>query len=119
MERLRAVAEQSGLILSLDGLAPQGGEPQLWVVRELQTTLTLCSGWLREQDQATFVNFLRPIAECRLRNAERLYTVSVHSASSASRSKRTTASRSLARRVTSAMNAGARVKRAVSAGASW
>jgi len=63
LELLKGVSEQSGLILSLDGLAPEGGEAQLWVVRELQTELTLRSGWLSQQDQDTFVNFLRPIAE--------------------------------------------------------
>jgi hypothetical protein len=67
LEHLRQVSEQSGLILSLDGLAPEGGEPQLWVVRELQTGLTLRSGWLSQQDQSTFVNFLQPIAELGLR----------------------------------------------------
>jgi hypothetical protein len=63
---LKEVSEQSGLILSLDGLAPEGGEAQLWVVRELQTGLTLRSGWLSQQDQSTFVNFLQPIAELGL-----------------------------------------------------
>ena len=61
------MSERSGLILSLDGLAPEGGEPQLWVVRELQTELTLRSGWLSQQDENTFVNFLQPIAELGLR----------------------------------------------------
>jgi hypothetical protein len=65
-ERLKRVSERPGLILSLDGLAPEGGEPQLWVVRELQTGLTLRSGWLSQQDQRTFVNFLQPIAELGL-----------------------------------------------------
>ena len=69
LERLKAVAEQSGLILSLDGLAPEGGEPQLWVVRELQTELTLRSGWLSRQDQTAFVHFLQPIADGGLRVA--------------------------------------------------
>jgi hypothetical protein len=69
LERLKAVAEQSGLILSLDGLAPEGGEPQLWVVRELQTELTLRSGWLSRQDQTAFVHFLQPIADWGLRVA--------------------------------------------------
>jgi len=59
---LSAVAAQTGLLLSLDGLAPEGGEPQLWVVRELQTGLTVRSGWLSQQDQATFSSFLQPIA---------------------------------------------------------
>jgi len=67
LKELQAVAERSGLILSLDGLAPEGGEPQLWVVRELQLELTLRSGWLSQQDQETFVNFLQPIADLGLR----------------------------------------------------
>jgi hypothetical protein len=66
LEELRAVSEHRGLILSLDGLAPEGGEPQLWLVRELQLGLTLRSGWLSQQDQDTFVNFLQPIADLGL-----------------------------------------------------
>jgi hypothetical protein len=66
-EYLQQVSKQIGLILSLDGLAPEGGEPQLWVVRELQTGLTLRSGWLSQQDESTFVNFLQPLAEAKLR----------------------------------------------------
>jgi len=66
---LTAVAEQAGLILSLDGLAPEGGEPQLWLVRELQTGLTLRSGWLSQQDQGTFERFLQPIRELGLQVA--------------------------------------------------
>jgi hypothetical protein len=67
LDLLCVVAVQSGLILSLDGLCPEGGEPQLWVVRELQTGLTLRSGWLSQQDEATFVHFLQPIADLGLR----------------------------------------------------
>jgi len=66
LAELTAVAERVGLILSLDGLAPEGGEPQLWVVRELQTGLTLRSGWLSQQDQGTFERFLQPIRELGL-----------------------------------------------------
>ncbi len=65
-EQLSRLSAQHGLLLSLDGLCPEGGEPQLWVVRELQTGLTLRSGWLSRQDEATFVNFLQPIAEAGL-----------------------------------------------------
>jgi hypothetical protein len=61
--RMRQLVGSQGLLLSLDGLAPEGGEPQLWVVRELRTGLTLRSGWLAQQDEATFTNFLRPLAE--------------------------------------------------------
>jgi len=67
LAELQAVAEHTGLLLSLDGLAPEGGEPQLWIVRELQLGLTLRSGWLSQQDQTAFVNFLRPIADLGLR----------------------------------------------------
>jgi len=63
LARLSAVAAQTGLLLSLDGLAPEGGEPQLWVVRELQTGLTVRSGWLSQQDQGTFRSLLQPIAD--------------------------------------------------------
>lgn len=66
-ERLRVIAQQHGLVLTLDGLAPEGGEPQLWVVREILSGMTLRSGWLAKQDEATFVNFLRPIADLGLR----------------------------------------------------
>jgi len=67
LEELQVVAEQTGLLLSMDGLAPEGGEAQLWVVRELQLGLTLRSGWLSQQDQETFVHFLQPIADLGLR----------------------------------------------------
>jgi hypothetical protein len=60
-DRLAQVAKaQGGLIIALDGLAPQGGEPQIWGIRELSTGLTLRSGWLCQQDQTTFEAFLEP-----------------------------------------------------------
>ena len=62
ISRLSAVAAQTGLLLSLDGVAPEGGEPQLWVVRELQTGRTVRSGWLSQQDHTTFSHFLQPLA---------------------------------------------------------
>jgi hypothetical protein len=40
-DRLAQVAQhQGGLILALDGLAPQGGEPHMWFIRELASGLT-------------------------------------------------------------------------------
>lgn len=66
MERLKTIAAQGGLWLSLDGLAPEGGEAQLWVVRELRSGITLRSGWMSQQDQGAFVNFLQPIAKLGL-----------------------------------------------------
>jgi hypothetical protein len=65
-DRLQAMALQGGLILGLDGLAPEGGEPQLWIVRELQSGLILRSGWMSQQDQSAFVHFLQPIADMGL-----------------------------------------------------
>src|SRR5947207_3067436 len=52
---------QGGLIIALDGLAPQGGEPQIWFIRELTSGVTLRSGWLSQQDQPTFEAFLAPL----------------------------------------------------------
>ncbi len=61
-DRLAQVAKhQGGLILALDGLAPQGGEPQIWFIRELASGLTIRSGWLCQQDQPTFDAFLEPL----------------------------------------------------------
>jgi hypothetical protein len=60
-QKLDTVATNQGLILTLDGLAPQAGEPQLWLVRELRTGYTIRSGWMSEQSQVAFENFLRPI----------------------------------------------------------
>lgn len=66
LKRLKIVSDQVGLLLSLDGLAPEGGEPQLWLVRELWSGVTLRCGWMSQQDQAAFVHFLRPIADLGL-----------------------------------------------------
>jgi len=49
------------LIVALDGVAPQAGEPQIWCIRELSSGLTLRSGWLAQQDQPTFEAFLKPL----------------------------------------------------------
>jgi hypothetical protein len=66
LDKLKVIADETGLLLSLDGLAPEGGEPQLWVVRELHSGLTLRSGWLAKQDEPTFCNFLQPMAALQL-----------------------------------------------------
>jgi Transposase, Mutator family len=52
------------LIVALDGLAPQGGAPQIWFIRELSSGLTLRSGWLCQQDQPTFEALLAPLKHC-------------------------------------------------------
>lgn len=63
---VQAAQQHGGLVIGLDGLAPVGGEPQLWFIRELLTGLTLRSGWLSRQDQATFEAFLQPLSELGL-----------------------------------------------------
>jgi hypothetical protein len=63
-DHLAQIAEaQGGLMIAPGGLAPQGGEPQIWFIRELTSGLTLRSGWLAQQDQKTFEAFLRPLKE--------------------------------------------------------
>ena len=63
-DRLAQVAKQhGGLLIALDGLAPQAGEPQIWFIRELSSGLTLRSGGLSRQDQKTFEAFLKPLKE--------------------------------------------------------
>jgi hypothetical protein len=59
----QAAQQHGGLIIALDGLAPEGGEPQLWFIRELLTGLSLRSGWLSRFDQTTFEAFLQPLSQ--------------------------------------------------------
>jgi hypothetical protein len=59
----QSAQQHGGLIISLDGLAPEGGEPRLWFIRELLTGLTLRSGWLSRFNQVTFEAFLEPLAQ--------------------------------------------------------
>jgi hypothetical protein len=61
-DRLAQVATQSGgLIVAIDGVAPQAGEPQIGFIRELSSGLTWRSGWLSTQDQTTFEASIRPL----------------------------------------------------------
>jgi hypothetical protein len=61
-DRLAQIAkQQGGLIVALDGLAPQGGEPHIWFIRALSRGVTLRSGWLCQQDQPTFAALLEPL----------------------------------------------------------
>jgi MULE transposase domain len=66
LSELEILSRQSGLLLGLDGLMPEGGEPQLWVIRELRMGWTLRGGWMNSQDEAAFVEFLQPIAALNL-----------------------------------------------------
>lgn len=56
-----AVASYGGLILSLDGLEPEGAQEQLWVVREVLTGTTLAVGWLPRVSQPTLRALLQPV----------------------------------------------------------
>jgi hypothetical protein len=61
-DRLARLAKQhGGLIVALDGVAPQAGEPHIWCIRELSSGLPLRRGWLAQQDQPTFAAFLKPL----------------------------------------------------------
>src|SRR5712691_9608565 len=61
-DRLAQIAtQQGGVIVALDGLAPQGGEPHMWFIRARSSGVTLRSGWLCQQDQPTFEAFLEPL----------------------------------------------------------
>jgi len=57
-----AVAQHGGLLLTLDGLQPVGGDEQLWFVRELFTGLILHAAWLPVVDETTLQRFLAPVA---------------------------------------------------------
>ena len=56
-------AEQAygGLIWSADGLQPESGEAQLWVVREVLTRTIVRAEWLSQVDQLTLKAFLQPV----------------------------------------------------------
>ena len=59
---LAQMAQQpGGLIVALDGLALQGGEPPMWFIRVLSRGLTWRRGWLYQQDQPTFEACLAPL----------------------------------------------------------
>ena len=50
-----------GLIWSADGLQPESGHSQLWVVREVLTRTVVRAEWLRQVDEPTLKAFLRPV----------------------------------------------------------
>ncbi len=62
VDKLRAAAAKyGGLIISVDALEPEGGQPQLWVVREVLTGTLLAAGWLPRVDADTIEDFLAPV----------------------------------------------------------
>jgi hypothetical protein len=58
--------ERGGLILTLDGLSPEGASEQLWVVRELQLNLTLVSVWLPKVDHLSLAALFKPVLALEL-----------------------------------------------------
>ena len=67
VDELRAVAAKyGGLIVSVDALQPEGGQPQLWVVREVLTGTLLAAGWIPRVDEDTIAKFLAPVEALNL-----------------------------------------------------
>lgn len=72
LEQLKAPAlyqiakERGGLLLTLDGLSPEGASEQLWVVRELQLNLTLVSAWLPKVDHLSLAALFKPVLALEL-----------------------------------------------------
>ena len=56
-----AVDEYGGLLVSLDGLEPEGAQEQLWVVREVLSDTVLAAGWLPRVTQETLGDLLSPV----------------------------------------------------------
>jgi hypothetical protein len=55
--------EHGGIILSLDGLQPERGNDQLWIVREVLSGTVLAAANLVEAAASTLEELLRPIAQ--------------------------------------------------------
>lgn len=66
-ERLAAtVEEHGGIILALDGLQPEQGNEQLWVVREVFSGAVVAATNLQQATAAHLARLLRPIQATRL-----------------------------------------------------
>ena len=64
VQRLYQVAkERGGLVISLDGLEPEGASEALWVVREVQAELILVAAWLPRVNHTTLGTLLKPVAD--------------------------------------------------------
>lgn len=57
----QAVVQYGGLVISLDGLEPEGAQEQLWVVREVLTDTVLAAAWLPRVNTATLCQLLTPV----------------------------------------------------------
>ena len=59
----QAVADYGGLIVSLDGLRPENGRPQLWLAREVLSGQPLRAEVLAHADVPTLTQFLAPLRD--------------------------------------------------------
>jgi hypothetical protein len=67
VQRLHQVAEErGGLLISLDGLEPEGASEALWVVREVQEEMILVAAWLPRVNHKTLQALLKPVADLGL-----------------------------------------------------
>jgi hypothetical protein len=67
VQRLYQIAkERGGLIISLDGLEPEGASEALWVVREVQAEMILVAAWLPRVNHTTLGTVLKPVADLAL-----------------------------------------------------
>jgi Transposase, Mutator family len=60
------VQAQGGLILSLDGLQPEQGNEQLWVVREVHSGVIVAAANLQQASAPILAQLLRPVKACAL-----------------------------------------------------
>ena len=60
------VQKQGGMLISLDGLEPEGAAEQLWVVLEVQLGLVLVAAWLPKVNHETLKAILQPVLDLQL-----------------------------------------------------
>ena len=67
VQRLQEIAkDRGGLIISLDGLEPEGASEALWVVREVQAELIMVVAWLSRVNHKTLGALLKPVSALEL-----------------------------------------------------
>jgi hypothetical protein len=67
IQRLHKIGqERGGLIISLDGLNPEGASEQMWVVREVQTEVILVVAWMPRVNHKTLGALLKPVVGLKL-----------------------------------------------------
>lgn len=66
MEVREKAEKRGGMIISLDGLSPEGATEQLWVVREIEGGVILAVGWLPKVNYETLGELFKPIVELEI-----------------------------------------------------